>query len=369
MDNYNTFLHSPWYNDRDNIKTISIGDKVGNIGSYAFHGCKNLTALNISDSVTNIGESAFSVCRGLNGAPVIPDSVTSIGGDAFLRTGYSSLTLGDSVKTIGRYAFFDCHGFRGAPVIPDSVKKIDYAAFKNCDGFSSLTLGNSVESIGEQAFMYCRGLSGALNISDSVKSIGKDAFDGCYWFSSLTLGNSVTSDGMASLFKSSKLVSITLPGVNYAGTPSQSIPNSTFHENGAPIESPTWDAIKGKAWQGPGNGHYYTGNLTVTLDPNGGSVDPGSVTVAYGQTYGDLPSPTSGGKTFAGWFTEQSGGTQVKADTQVMYVDSQTLYAHWNRNLSENHSKQGARAPITFPFFFQTLIHLDGCDRIAWHIL
>jgi len=270
MDNYNTFLHSPWYNDRDNIKTISIGDKVGNIGSYAFHGCKNLTALNISDSVTNIGESAFSVCRGLNGALVIPDS---------------------------------------------------------------------------------------------VKSIGKDAFDGCYWFSSLTLGNSVTSDGMASLFKSSKLVSITLPGVNYAGTPSQSIHNSTFHENGAPIESPTWDAIKGKAWQGPGNGHYYIGNLTVTLDPNGGSVDPGSVTVAYGQTYGDLPSPTSGGKTFAGWFTEQSGGTQV------MYVDSQTLYAHWNRNLSENHSKQGARAPITFPFFFQTLIHLDGCDRIAWHIL
>jgi nitrogenase iron protein NifH len=53
-------------------------------------------------------------------------------------------------------------------------------------------------------------------------------------------------------------------------------------------------------------------------------------TVTYGQTYGDLPAPTSAGKTFAGWFTEQSGGTQVKADTQVMFVDTQTLYAHWN---------------------------------------
>ena len=49
-----------------------------------------------------------------------------------------------------------------------------------------------------------------------------------------------------------------------------------------------------------------------------------------GQTCGDLPAPTSGGKTFAGWFTEQSGGSEVKADTKVMYVDTQTLYAHWN---------------------------------------
>ena len=49
-----------------------------------------------------------------------------------------------------------------------------------------------------------------------------------------------------------------------------------------------------------------------------------------GQTYGDLPAPAGGEKTFVGWFTEQSGGSEVKADTKVMYVDTQTLYAHWN---------------------------------------
>jgi len=279
MDNYNDFLKPPWYYDRDKIKTVSIGDKVGD---FTFCDCRNLTSLTLPDSVVHIGYEAFAVCGGLKGPLIISDSVDFIGDSAFLRTGYSSLTLGDSVKSIGRDTFFDCRGFKGPLIISDSVKSIGWGSFRNCDGFSSLTLGNLV-----------------------------------------------TSSGMASIFKSSKFVSISLPGVNYAGTPSQSMPNSTFHENGALIASPTWDDLKGKAWYGSGNRNYYTGNLTVTLDPNDGS-QATTKTVAYGQTYGDLPQPTSGGKTFAGWFTEQSGGSQVKADTKVMFVDTQTLYAHWN---------------------------------------
>ena len=40
---------------------------------------------------------------------------------------------------------------------------------------------------------------------------------------------------------------------------------------------------------------------TVTFDPNGGTVDTTSKTVAVGDTYGDLPTPTRPGYTFKGW--------------------------------------------------------------------
>ncbi len=44
--------------------------------------------------------------------------------------------------------------------------------------------------------------------------------------------------------------------------------------------------------------------LTVTFDPNGGTVDKETKEVIYGSTYGELPIPTREGYTFDGWYTE-----------------------------------------------------------------
>ncbi len=57
----------------------------------------------------------------------------------------------------------------------------------------------------------------------------------------------------------------------------------------------------------PNSGTTYTlyavwqGNLVVTFNANGGSVSPSTKYVAYGGTYGTLPTPTRSGKTFTGW--------------------------------------------------------------------
>ena len=71
---------------------------------------------------------------------------------------------------------------------------------------------------------------------------------------------------------------------------------------------------------------------TVTLDANGGSVSPDSITVTYGGKYDNLPTPTWTGHTFAGWYTAKTGGTQVTKDTVVSLTANQTLYAHWTAN-------------------------------------
>lgn len=70
---------------------------------------------------------------------------------------------------------------------------------------------------------------------------------------------------------------------------------------------------------------------TVTFVPNGdgGSVNPESKTITYDSPYGELPAPTRGGYTFAGWFTDESGGTQVESATTVKTADDHNLYAHW----------------------------------------
>lgn len=65
----------------------------------------------------------------------------------------------------------------------------------------------------------------------------------------------------------------------------------------------------------------------ITFDANGGQCDTTSM---YTDTTGKLsalPTPTRGGYTFDGWFTEQSGGTAVTAET--VYDKNTTLYAHW----------------------------------------
>ena len=71
--------------------------------------------------------------------------------------------------------------------------------------------------------------------------------------------------------------------------------------------------------------------LTVTFDPNGGTLDEADKTKSLmtGETYGTLPVPNYAGYDFAGWYTEKGGGTEIKENTTVTVFGTQTLYAHW----------------------------------------
>ena len=71
--------------------------------------------------------------------------------------------------------------------------------------------------------------------------------------------------------------------------------------------------------------------LTVTFDPNGGTLDEADKTKSLmtGDTYGTLPVPSYEGYDFAGWYTEKDGGTKIESDTTVTVFGTQTLYAHW----------------------------------------
>lgn len=72
---------------------------------------------------------------------------------------------------------------------------------------------------------------------------------------------------------------------------------------------------------------------TVTFNKNGGGTPSfSSKTVYYDDTYGDLPTVSRTGYTFAGWYTAASGGTKITTSTKVAITANQTLYAHWTIN-------------------------------------
>ena len=75
---------------------------------------------------------------------------------------------------------------------------------------------------------------------------------------------------------------------------------------------------------------HWTGNeYTVTFNANGGTVDPVSMTVTFGEAFGTLPTPTRDGYAFAGWFL---GEDSVSSTTTYTTVGNTELVAHWTAN-------------------------------------
>ena len=111
------------------LTSVTIPNSVTSIGANAFQN-NHITSVTISNSVTSIGAYAFQNNRLTS--VTIPNSVTSIGANAFHNNRLTSVTIPNSVTTIGAGAF--AAGFMGnqmitSVTIPNSVINFNRSAF------------------------------------------------------------------------------------------------------------------------------------------------------------------------------------------------------------------------------------------------
>ena len=117
-------------------------------------------------------------------------------------------------------------------------------------------------------------------------------------------------------------------GYDFAGYFSEENGEGTKYYNADMSSAHIWDVLANGTLYALWNIHNYT----LHYDENGGNaLSPDHKEVPYNTAYGVLPSPTRTGYTFAGWFTEATGGTTVSSET-IMGAEDVTIHAHWTAN-------------------------------------
>lgn len=169
---------------------VIIPEGVTAIGDDAFIRCKSLTNVVIPEGVTTIGADALSWCKSLTSV-TIPDGVTTIGDGAFRGCkSLTSVTIPEGVTAIGWYTFVFCERLTKI-TIPEGVTTIGEGAFSGCKSLTSVTIPESVTTIGGGAFNDCESLE-SITIPKGVTTIGRHTFDGCQNLTCVTIPKNVT---------------------------------------------------------------------------------------------------------------------------------------------------------------------------------
>jgi len=178
-------------------------------------------------------------------------------------------------------------------------------------------------------------------------------FDG--WFSQqngtgtqYTANSTLSANATAYAKWTASTVTLTLNADGGTVTPTSITINSGSTLGTLPVPTRTGYTFDGWFSQQNGTGTQYTANstlsanatayakwtvstVTLTLNADGGTVTPTSITVNSGSTLGTLPVPTRTGYTFDGWFSQQNGtGTQYTANSTLNA--NATAYARWTAN-------------------------------------
>lgn len=134
------------YTSDGNSSTADILENVTIHNSYAIKnfGCESLRSVRFfGDKLNIIHPSTFSNTEHLNEIE-LPNSVTTIGYEAFQNSGLFSIVLPNSLKAINNSVFRHCKNLESA-IIPNSVTSIGSYAFSDCTSLNNINYNGTIE--------------------------------------------------------------------------------------------------------------------------------------------------------------------------------------------------------------------------------
>lgn len=122
-------------------------------GDVIVQGCKTTE---FSDNIKGIERLAFQAIP--IKTVILPDSVISMGNDAFASSGVTYVVLSPNLSIIPQNAFFNC-GSLVSVEIPNGVTTITKNAFYLCGSLQKVEFPESIAIIGDAAFHGCKIVS------------------------------------------------------------------------------------------------------------------------------------------------------------------------------------------------------------------
>ncbi len=190
------------------LEKITIPDSVTSIGMQAFNGC-TFEEITIPDGVTKINDGLFMFCSSLKKVN-LPENLISIGAQAFYDCiNLSEISIPDTVTSIEMQAFYGCESLVSVR-IPDGVTALSNRLFSGCSALEEVFLPRNLTSIGNYTFDSCSQLS-EINIPKTVTNIGESAFSDCDDLLNVKIPNGVTQISDYLFYGCSSLQSVVIP--------------------------------------------------------------------------------------------------------------------------------------------------------------
>ena len=386
---FNDFF-SPWYRYRDDIKNVSIGDGITQIPEKAFYNCTHLTDISLPVTLEEIEEEAFFSCgrlRNFHYAGSVeqwnrididtrfnndvlyaaesriyymgsPGTTTILSGTCGINTTWTLSS--DGVLTIGGSGSMS--DYYGGSAAPWAHRRVD---------IKKIVINTGVTSIGRYVFQNFNNLAD-LTFPTSLKVVDSFALSGCdklrnvYYSGTPAQWKAIQIDFSNRSYLDPQYANVQ---IHYGSSGETSTYTVTFDPDGGSgpttekeykanaalgtLPTPTRNGYKFNGWYTAETGGTkvsastkVTGDMTlyarwtknpttktytITLDPNGGTVTPKTLSVNKNAAYySQLPTPTRAGYKFDGWYTTRTGTTKISSTTKA--TSSRTIYAHWTRD-------------------------------------
>ncbi len=178
------------------------------IGSNVFAENQGLVVkVTIPESVTTIGYQAFYECEKLTEITV-PSQLEMIGDEAFAGTKWLADQQAISPLVILGNFLVDGKAVEGVAEIPEGVARINGNAFRTNTSLTGVTFPSTLEYIGSGAFYGCEALTD-VQLPANVQHIAQEAFFGCA-MTELTIPASVEQIDYAAFMSCKSLDAVVL---------------------------------------------------------------------------------------------------------------------------------------------------------------